>query len=1269
MTSAGVPIQGVVKRLLSAAQRGIRDRALSVLDTARVRLSSWGRPDRLTDAPVLLPLAPAYDPDKHAFYVDLIEDALSKSHEGVLNIALSGGYGVGKSSILSEVARRHRDEVISISLSTLGFPEDEPQPAGRAAKAASTKTNRIQKEIVKQLLYSVRPGRMPGSSYRRATRLPVIRVGAYAALVGLVVATVFLLTGWGVRAAEALGVEAETWTITAAVGLLAAAIVFPLLGLFHHRLQLNGVEAGGTTISLSAKSATYFDEYLDEIVYFFEVVKRDIVIFEDIDRFNDPHIFETLRSLNAILNGAKQLRGRRVRFIYAIKDSIFDRLGERAAEIESEDDSSPHGPDTVDTESESEAARANRTKFFEVVIPVVPFVTHRSARDLLSDTLGDELKSKIPKELLDLAGKHVADMRLIKNIRNEYAVFEKRVLGASELDLDEKHLLAMMLYKSTHLRDFELIKLGDSPLDELYRKSRELIEDAVESIDAELREKRRLRRQATLPAERAQALGAALIEYGERVLRHSRALLNLREGVAAWKLGDRTVTSELATPAFWEEFAASDESLSATALRANSSQQYSFVFSREDIARALRTRIDPASVIAAERERLDGEIARLEAERDDLLSADMAELTSFTRFRIDEDGEKLTFDELVDRYLTSPLARELLRAGYIDRNFTLYTSPFYTNLLTEAAANYLMKNVDRNRSDLNFRLEGKDVRLLIEERGYSLLATPAGMNINVMDYLLESDGLGANTLVDHVLKVGEQGRSFMLAYFASGAVPERLVEILTPRWDRIVAFLVEEADVEDARRLSLIDTALKVLSSDVVYATGSEVASELAESYRVLPVFISEETSEDDAAAIGALVKSAGAQIGELSVLGSNVRRAIVEQSVYPVDRANLVSALDGADDGLSLDVIKDTSETVYEHALRNIEGYLRALNDAEPTVLRASAFPEIVARVADIAPAHLEEVASRASEECIVEDLEDVGDHSAAPVLARLGRFRASFRNVTAYLAWNEGEVDADLVALLAGADALADVDNAEEAEKVALALKLVQVRDLAPLKRAKLIESLDLANFLNVAQVPVEAGDLFAELVRYSVIEDGADTYSALDETNWATREAYIRASNEFKTFATPELVGSDLASLLTSAVVGDEVKDAVSARADAYAVVADSAGLKALAAYAVQRGGSVNIETIQAFAKARVGESSLLALLAPLLPSLGMTQLSPLLLEIGGEYKKLAGATGKRPLIPKTSDTEALVARLTELGVVSKSGAEGHMLRVNMRKPRDA
>ena len=51
-----------------------------------------------------------------------------------------------------------------------------------------------------------------------------------------------------------------------------------------------------------------FNAYLDEIVYFFETTKYDVVVFEDLDRFvNKDIIFYKLRELNTILNNSRCL--------------------------------------------------------------------------------------------------------------------------------------------------------------------------------------------------------------------------------------------------------------------------------------------------------------------------------------------------------------------------------------------------------------------------------------------------------------------------------------------------------------------------------------------------------------------------------------------------------------------------------------------------------------------------------------------------------------------------------------------------------------------------------------------------------------------------------------------------------------------------------------------------------------------------------------------------------------------------------------------------
>tara|TARA_R110002051_G_scaffold144694_2_gene217558 strand:+ start:35256 stop:35885 length:630 start_codon:yes stop_codon:yes gene_type:complete len=187
--------------------------------------------------------------------------------------------------------------------------------------------NRIQQEIVKQLLYREYPCKTPGSRFRRIERFRWWRAVGISALLGFIVAVAFLMTGWTAQIASvfALYVDFGAWAHPVIWG-VATLISLAVSWLFYGKLHIRQFSAGAATITLNDSSVSYFDQYLDEIVYIFEVSKRDVVIFEDIDRFNDSHIFETLRALNTLLNVSPQIK-KPIRFIYAIKDSIFDPIG------------------------------------------------------------------------------------------------------------------------------------------------------------------------------------------------------------------------------------------------------------------------------------------------------------------------------------------------------------------------------------------------------------------------------------------------------------------------------------------------------------------------------------------------------------------------------------------------------------------------------------------------------------------------------------------------------------------------------------------------------------------------------------------------------------------------------------------------------------------------------------------------------------------------------------------------------------------------------
>lgn len=65
----------------------------------------------------LTSLAPAFDDEQHQLYYDLLVRAIDA--EGTRNIALTGAYGTGKSSVLQRLSETHGARTVQLSLSTI----------------------------------------------------------------------------------------------------------------------------------------------------------------------------------------------------------------------------------------------------------------------------------------------------------------------------------------------------------------------------------------------------------------------------------------------------------------------------------------------------------------------------------------------------------------------------------------------------------------------------------------------------------------------------------------------------------------------------------------------------------------------------------------------------------------------------------------------------------------------------------------------------------------------------------------------------------------------------------------------------------------------------------------------------------------------------------------------------------------------------------------------------------------------------------------------
>ena len=417
----------------------------------------------------LIVLSPHYDEEHHGLYVRKLEQAVRNPK--VRNIALTGGYGTGKSSVIQGLIERihsskelRKIRPITISLPTIQIADE--------FAAEDNRTNRIQREIVKQLLYRSNTRKMRGSRYRRITHVTAPqRVITCFIVAAFLTFTFWLLAKpdwhwhwsqggslWGYW--QPIMVQAILWGLT-----------FYTDWIWVDKPTIKGLELGPTKLELEKNSSgsSYFDQCLNEIIYYFEVSGTNFVIFEDLDRFDDPYIFDALHELNELINislGQERFTEQKnppVKFLYATRDSIFEHKTKGIIE-------------NADARYVHRLEIENRTKFFDVIVPIVPFSTSRNAYESLKQMIDNSAFSiEIDRKLLEIVGSEISDYRLLANIVSEFQIFTKQIVASwvgtesTEEFLNDhaNYLFAFIVYKNTHLTDYEKIQTGESNIDKL----------------------------------------------------------------------------------------------------------------------------------------------------------------------------------------------------------------------------------------------------------------------------------------------------------------------------------------------------------------------------------------------------------------------------------------------------------------------------------------------------------------------------------------------------------------------------------------------------------------------------------------------------------------------------------------------------------------------------------------------------------------------------------------------------------------------------------
>lgn len=351
-------------------------------------------------------------------------------NDQVRNIALTGGYGAGKSSVIRTFFDRHPEyKHVLISLATF----TQESPVGREAEADLM--SRIEETIVQQLLYAVPAKKLPKTRLKRIVQASNSSIALHTVFFTLLIVSVLRMYLPSVNMLPKID---PAWLVPALMRLpdwfaLTVAGASSLYILHSVLKYLSLLSIDGLTLKGGKLEATHHGSVLhknvDEIIYCFERSDIDVVVIEDLDRFGIQEVFFRLREINFTIRQSPQIK-RPVHFIYAIRDELFS-VGEK-------------------------------TKFFDLVIPVIPVVSSENSGEKMMDLLRAErfkpVIGRLDRGLIETVCEYIDEMRLIKNIVNEFDIFSS-LLGDRGVVLDANKLFAMVVVRNLYPEAFaELIK-------------------------------------------------------------------------------------------------------------------------------------------------------------------------------------------------------------------------------------------------------------------------------------------------------------------------------------------------------------------------------------------------------------------------------------------------------------------------------------------------------------------------------------------------------------------------------------------------------------------------------------------------------------------------------------------------------------------------------------------------------------------------------------------------------------------------------------------
>lgn len=705
----------------------------------------------------LLPkkLNKADDPDSYKSVQELNEVLSSAEKHKIRNVALTGPFGSGKSSVLVTLMKDFSEgrNYLPISLATLQANEEDNtiesvDKTSDDEKRIENLNRKIEYSILQQLIYREKAKTVPNSRFRRIVHLSKWELFIYPLSVILSIICFFILFEPSFAKVDSIYnffSWGDTWNVIFdlfAVGWLLSMLFVTIRYVFrsYSNSKLNKLNLKDAEIEV-VENNSIFNRHLDEILYFFQVTEYDVVIIEDLDRFGTPNIFLKLRELNQLINESK-IVGRHITFVYAVKDDIFK-----------------------DEE---------RTKFFDYIITIIPVINPSNSKDKLKAALkANDCEDGISDDDLSEMAFFIQDMRILTNIVNEYKQYRDKLCTTNGAQLSKTKLLAMIVYKNYYPQDFALLHRRDGKVYQCLSSKRAFIKDALNKITLKKKE---------LDVKKSSFLKNLHLNIQElRIVYLYKWIQTFNPQVLSISINNNYYSIE--------QIANSDELFEKLLSLPNIQYRYPYAYGtsnstqHNNVTPFLKNHnyFERVQLLKFGETEIKTEQTQIQREEFQLKSLRFSEL--LRRYDL---GETETYKNIG----LSDMQDVFLRLGYIDEDYYDYISYFYPEMVSLEDREFLLNIKRQIKQPFDYHIDR--IKNVVKELKEYMFESDAILNIELLDYLATAEEY--KDKFEHMMSRLERDMAplqFLSQYYTEGKQCQKVFEHYIENvkaWNNIVSW-------------------------------------------------------------------------------------------------------------------------------------------------------------------------------------------------------------------------------------------------------------------------------------------------------------------------------------------------------------------------------------------------------------------------------------------------------------------------------------------------